>query len=134
MKNQSLLALATFLSIAVYSQETRFYSDPEAKFKEAKEYFQKDQFSLAYPLFKELKQAVRETDKANRPVTVQEINYYTTVCALKQGEGRAEEEAKEYIDIEKNTARTQMMSYHLGEFYFRQQKFRYNLRERHLAS
>ena len=123
MKNQSLLAFATFLSIAVNAQQTRYYTDPESTFKEAKEYFQKDQFSLAYPLFKELKQAVRETDKANSTITVQEINYYTTVCALKQGEGRAEEEAQQYIDIEKNTARTQMMSYHLGEYYFRQQKF-----------
>ncbi len=123
MKNQSLLAIATFLSISVYSQQTRFYSDPEDKFKEAKEYFQKEQYSLAYPLFKELKQSVRETDKANTAITVQEINYYTTVCALKQGEGRAESEAQEYIDIEKNTARTQMMSYHLGEYYFTQQKF-----------
>ncbi|HEV7783634.1 MAG TPA: tetratricopeptide repeat protein, partial [Chitinophagaceae bacterium] len=123
MKNQSLLALVTLFSISSFSQETRYYSDPEVKFKEAKEYFQKDQYSLAYPLFKELKQSVRETDKANMAITVQEINYYTTVCALKQGEGRAEEEAQQYIDIEKNTARTQMMNYHLGEYYFRQQKF-----------
>ncbi|MDZ4796158.1 MAG: tetratricopeptide repeat protein [Bacteroidota bacterium] len=123
MKNQSFLIIATLLSISVFSQQTRFYTDPESAFKEAKEYFQKDQFSLAYPLFKELKQSVRETDKVNTTITVQEINYYTTVCALKQGEGRAEQEAQEYIDVEKNTARTQMMSYHLGEYYFRQQKF-----------
>ena len=123
MKNQSLLAIATFLSLSVFSQQTRFYSDPEEKFKEAKEYFQKEQYSLAYPLLKELRQAVRETDKANTAITVQEINYYAIVCALKQAEGRAEGEAQEYIDIEKNTARTQMMSYHLGEYYFRQQKF-----------
>ena len=123
MKNLSLVSIAIFFSIASFSQQTRFYSDPESTFKEAKEYFQKDQYSLAYPLFKELKQSIRETDKVNTTITVQEISYYTTVCALKQGEGRAEEEAKEFIDIEKNTARTQMMSYHLGEYYFRQQKF-----------
>ena len=123
MKNKSLLVIATFLSISVFSQQTRFYSDTDDKFKEAKEYFQKEQYSLAYPLFKELKQSVRETDKANTAITVQEIDYYTTVCALKQGEGRAESEAQQYIDVEKNTARTQMMSYHLGEYYFAQQKF-----------
>src|SRR5690606_15085412 len=100
-----------------------YYTDPEEKFKEAKEYFQKEQYSLAYPLLKELKQSVRETDKVNLPVTVQEINYYTTVCALKQNEGRAENEAIEYIEVEKNVARVEMMSYHLGEYYFRQQKF-----------
>ena len=66
----------------------RYYSDPATKFKEAKEYFQKEQYSLAYPLLKELKQDVRETDMVNHSVTVQEIDYYTTVCALKQGETR----------------------------------------------
>lgn len=123
MKYQSLLALAIFLSISVFAQQTRYYSDPETTFKEAKEYFQKEQYSLAYPLFKELKQAVRETDKVNRPITVQEINYYAIVCALKQNEGRGEDEAKEYIDVEKNTARTQMMNFHLGEYLFRTERF-----------
>jgi len=123
MKNHSLLTLAICLPIFVFSQQTRFYSDPETKFKEAREYFQKEQYSLAYPLFKELKHDIRETDRVNIPITVQEINYYATVCALKQNEGRAEDEAQEYIAIEKNNTRTQMMSFHLGEFYFRTERF-----------
>jgi TolA-binding protein len=123
MKNKSFLAIAILLNISVFAQQTRFYSDPESTFKEAKEYFQKEQYSLAYPLFRQLKEAVRETDKVNTPVTVQEINYYSVVCALKQNEGRAEEEAQEFIEVEKNTARVQMMSFHLGEFYFREQQF-----------
>jgi TolA-binding protein len=123
MKYTSFLAIAILLSVCTAAQQTRFYSDPEITFKEAKEYFQKEQYSLAYPLFRELRQAVRETDKANSAITVQEINYYSIVCALKQNEDRAEDEALEYIDIEKNTARVQMMNYHLGDFYFREQKF-----------
>jgi TolA-binding protein len=123
MKNKSFLAIAILINVSVFAQQTRFYSDPESTFKEAKEYFQKEQYSLAYPLFRQLKEAVRETDKVNTPVTVQEINYYSVVCALKQNEGRAEEEAQEYIEVEKNTARVQMMSFHLGEFYFREQQF-----------
>ncbi len=123
MKNQLVLTIATISSMAVFSQSTRFYSDPQATFKEAKEYFQKEQYSLAYPLFKELHQSVRETDKVNTAVTVQEINYYTIVCALKQNEGRAEDQAQAYIDLEKNTPRIQMMSFHLGEYYYRQQRF-----------
>ena len=125
MKNQLLFISALFLNTSIFSQQSRFYSDPPMaeKFKEAKEYFQKEQYSLAYPLLKELKQSVRETDKANHSITVQEINYYATACALKQNESRAEEEAKDYITLEKNTARIQMMSFHLGEYYFRKQNF-----------
>jgi len=123
MKQSFFVAIATFFSGAVLSQQTVFYSDPHTKFKEAKEYFQKEQYSLAYPLLKELKQSVRETDKANYPVTVQEINYYAIACALKQGEERAEDQAVDYIDLEKNTARVQMMNFQLGEYYFRRQEF-----------
>lgn len=123
MKNQSLLATAILLSVCSFAQQTRFYDDPQIAFKEAKEYYQKEQYSLAYPLFRELRQAIRETDKANTPITVQEINYYTIACALKQNEERAEDEAQEYIELEKNTARVQMMNYHLGEYYFREERF-----------
>ena len=100
MKKLLFLLTASAVSAVVYSQQTAYYTDPATKFKEAKEYFQKEQYSLAYPLLKELKQDVRETDVVNRSVTVQEIGYYTTVCALKQGESRAEEQAIDYIDLE----------------------------------
>lgn len=123
MKKLFFVATAISLSIIVSAQQTAYYTDPLAKFKEAKEYFQKEQYTLAYPLFKELKQSVRETDIANNPVTVQEIKYYTTVCALKQDESRAEGEAVDFINGEKNTSRVQMMNFHLGEYYFRRQDF-----------
>ncbi len=123
MKNPILLALAILFSSFAFSQQTRFYTDPETKFRDAKEYFQKEQYSLAYPLFRELYHDVKETDKANTAVTVQEIEYYTTVCALKQNEGRAEDQAQEYINLQKNNARVQMMNFHLAEYYFRTEKF-----------
>src|SRR4029078_3655575 len=123
MKNQSLVILAIFFGISLSAQQTSYYSDPQATFKEAKEYYQKEQYNLAYPLFKELQQAVKETDKANNAIMVQEINYYTIACALKQNEGRAEEMARNYIDLEKNNARVQQLNFHLAEYYYRQQKF-----------
>src|SRR5215471_8867425 len=109
MKNQYILIPAVFLSISVSAQQSRFYSDPEEKFKEAKEYYQKEQYSLAYPILKELQESVQETDRANNPISVQEINYYTIACALKQNEGRAVDMATTYIENEKNNARVQQL-------------------------
>jgi hypothetical protein len=57
MKNQISLAFVTLISVSVLSQQTRYYSDPSTTFREAKEYFQKEQYGLAYPLFKELQQS-----------------------------------------------------------------------------
>lgn len=123
MKKRFLLIAAASLSISAFAQQTAFYKDPQETFKEAKEYYQKEQYSLAYPLFKDLQQHSMETDRANLPVTAQEIEYYFIVCALKQNEGRSEDKAISYIDVEKNTARVQMLNFHLGEYYYRNQKF-----------
>jgi TolA-binding protein len=134
MKQSILLALATICGGAVFAQQTAYYTDPDTKFKEAKEYFQREQYSLAYPLLKELKQSVKETDIANHPVTVQEINYYAIACGLKQDEGRAETQAIAYVDQEKNTARVQMMNYQLAEYYFRRKEFQKAIARYELAN
>ena len=124
MKNQSIVLLAAlFFVSALTAQQTRIYSDPQEKFNEAKEYFQKEQYSLAYPLLKELQRSIMETDRINDAIVTQEINYYTTVCALKQNEGLAVDKAIEFIDLEKNNARIQQMNFHLGEYYFRHEQF-----------
>jgi tetratricopeptide (TPR) repeat protein len=123
MKKLSLSAFTLFLTTLSFSQQAYNITDPQEKFNEAKEYFQKEQYNLAYPLLKELQQSIRETDRANNPVMVQEINYYTTVSGLKQNEGRAEKQAREYIDLVRNNARVQMMNFHLAEYYFRKQQF-----------
>jgi TolA-binding protein len=123
MKKLLVIVLIILTQKVSQAQQTRYYTDPAAKFKDAKEYFQKEEYSLAYPLFRELRRDIRETDKANLPVTVQEINYYTIACGLKQHEERSEEEARQFIDIEKNNARVQMMNFQLGEYYFHDQKF-----------
>jgi TolA-binding protein len=124
MKNRILALSATVISvISLNAQQTRIFTDPQEKFKEAKEYYQKEQYSLAYPLFKELQQASKETNLINDPLITQEIDYYTTVLALKQNEDRAEATALQFIDLEKNNPRVQQMNYHLGEFYFAHQNF-----------
>lgn len=123
MKKICTSVLFCLITAFSFSQQTTFFKDPQEKFNEAKEYFQKGQYSLAYPLFKELQQSLKETDRVNTPIETQEINYYTTVSALKQNEGRAEQDAREYISVTKNNARVQMMSFHLAEYYFRKQQF-----------
>jgi TolA-binding protein len=123
MKKLSSLSLILICSFISFSQQTFTLNDPQRKFNEAKEYFQKEQYNLAYPLLKELQASINENQMINTPVLVQEINYYTTVAELKQNEGRAEMHAREYIDLTKNGARVQMMNFHLAEYFFRKQQF-----------
>src|SRR5215210_7555776 len=123
MKQVTLLLALISLHFFSAAQQTSFINDPLGTFNQAKEYFQKEQYSLAYPLLKDLQLQQRETDRSNRALNYQEINYYTTVCALKQNEETAVELAREFIALEDNASRVQMMSFHLAEYYFRKQDY-----------
>jgi len=123
MKKLYFPLLLSLVASFCFGQKTYWYSDPQEKFNEAKEYYQKGQYNLAYPIFKELQQSLKEIDKVNTPVVAQEISYYTIASALMQNEDRAEQEALDYITLTKNNARVEMMSFQLAEFYFRQQRF-----------
>src|SRR6476620_10089113 len=114
MKKYSLLPLL-FSALSLHAQHTYNYKDPQQKFNLAKEYFAKEQYNLAYPILKELQAGIRETDLINNPIEVQEIEYYTTVAALKQNEGHAEQDAQRYIAFVKNNPRVEMMRFHLAE-------------------
>src|SRR5882672_8682637 len=119
-----LVTLSVVVSaFAARAQQTAVMADPQLAFKEAKEYFQNEYYSLAYPLFKDLNLYLRETDRSNQAINYQEIKYYTIVCSLKQNEPTAADAAREFIDIEDNVARVNMMSFHLGEYYFRRKDF-----------
>ncbi|HVM89460.1 MAG TPA: tetratricopeptide repeat protein [Puia sp.] len=111
-----------------FAQQTRFINDPLATFKQAQEFYQKGNYSLAYPLFKELEMAIRETDKTNQVLNTQDIKYYAVVCALKQNDVIAEQAANNFIDVENNEPRVQMMSFQLAEYYFRKKNYASALR------
>lgn len=116
---------ALLLCVAVNSidaQATKINNDPDARFKLAKEYFQKEQYSLAYPVFKTL--SVNVNNGGLLAATIQtESKYYRIVCGLKLNDAMAETNAIEFVNLENRLPRVEMMSFHLGEYYFRKQNF-----------
>ena len=104
MKKLCLSALGCFVLFSSYAQQTVFYKAPQDRFYEAKEYYQKEQYNLAYPILKELQQTYTQTDKINNSIVAQEVDYYAIACALKQNETRAEQDAQVFIEVTKNNA------------------------------
>jgi len=123
MKKIGVFISSALLSLSALSQQHAVYTNPDERFEIAKEYFQKGHYNLAYPIFKELQQTLKEKDRVNNSILAQEVDFYATVAALQQNQDRAEYDAKQYIDVVKNNARAQMMSFHLAEYYYRQQRF-----------
>ena len=118
-----LLLIAVSFSLSTFAQPTHVITDVERKFKEAKELFIKQQYALAYPLLQDVKQLYPDNQKSNNVYLNDDVNYYFIVCRLKLQLPIAEDEAKHYIDWVKNEPRLELMSYHLGKFYFTKNDF-----------
>src|SRR4028119_2051950 len=87
-----------------FAQATLANIDPDADFKLAKELYQKEQFSLAYPLFKNI--SLLTSPYSKLPVSTQlEARYYSIVCGLKLNQSASENVAREFVDLEHNTPR-----------------------------
>ena len=118
-----LLLLAVLFSFSIFAQSTHVFTDAEKQFKEAKELFIKHQYALAYPLLQEVKKQYPDEQKSNNVYLHDDVSYYYIVCRLKLQLPVAEEEAKHYIDWINNEPRLELMSYHLGKFYFTKNDF-----------
>lgn len=124
IKHKILLTLlVTFIGYNSFSQASYVNIDIEKKYKEAKELFVKEQFALAYPLLKELKQQYADKTISDHTYINDDVNYYYIVCQLKLKHQVAEKEAKRYVDVVANEPRRQLMSYHLAKYYFLQDDF-----------
>ncbi len=119
----TLLLLAAIVSFSAFAQPTNAITDPEKKYKEAKELFVREQFALAYPLFAELKAANPDNTVSDHTYINDDVNYYYIVCQLKLQQPIAEQDAKHYINVVSNEPRRQMLSFHLAKFYFLKEDF-----------
>ena len=110
------------LSSQLFAQASKANNDPDADFKFAKELYQKEQYSLAYPLFQKV--LYENQAHSNLPLTAKlEARYYTIVSGLKLNETASLAAANDFIKTEYNTPRNQMLSFHLGEYHYRKQEF-----------
>lgn len=118
----SLFVLMVMFCNTTAAQSTAWLNDPDAEFKEAKAFFQQDNYSQAYPIFKKLYS--NGIPASNIPITVfSECKYYYLLCGLILNDATAEPKAIEFIALEHNAPKVQMVSFHLGEYYYRAKKY-----------
>src|SRR5580704_9500996 len=119
VKHIAFCLFAFLLRVSSFAQQTHYYDDPQAYFRQGKDFFEHGFYSLAYPIFRDLRYSLRETDRSNNSVEYQDVKYYYLVCALEQNDQTAVAAAQDYINLENNAPRVGMLSYHLAEYYFR---------------
>ncbi|NCI46180.1 tetratricopeptide repeat protein [Sediminibacterium soli] len=117
-----LLPTMAVFSLTVKAQLTKANTDIDAEFKTAKDLYQKEAFSLAYPVFRKL--YANGVAQSEIPENVRlESKYYAIVCGLQLNDSTAEPLAQEFIELENTPARIQMMAFHLAEYYYRKRDF-----------
>ena len=125
MKNWVVLFSLLFVCVnlnGVQAQLSAIHHDPDAQFKSAKELFQKEQYSLAFPVFKSL--VMHNPNNSQIPGLIsEECRYYYILCGLLLFDPTVEAAAENFIQFENNTARIAMLQFHLGEYYFNQHNF-----------
>lgn len=120
-KNFILLAVV-FIGLKGKAQSNLIFDDIDANFKLAKQYYINEQYSLAYGTIKKLYSQSQQNSQFPEHL-INEVNYYYLSTALILDEVSVEEKAKEYIKNSNNVARSQMLNYQIGEFYYRQKKY-----------
>ena len=113
--------LPFFLLLCFFAkgQQTFWLTDPQATYKQAQEYYQKQYYSLAYPIFKELEQDQTARPQLYESFNFENVHYYNLVCSLNQDDSTAVHPAEIYIERDDNAARTEMLAYYLAEYNFR---------------
>jgi len=113
--------LPFFLLLCFFAkgQQTFWLTDPQATYKQAQEYYQKQYYSLAYPIFKELEQDQTARPQLYESFNFENVHYYNLVCSLNQDDSTAVQPAEIFIERDDNAARTEMLAYYLAEYHFR---------------
>ncbi len=116
------IVLGTVLSLPVSAQFTQQATEPDKEFKIAKDLYQKELYSLAFPVFKNL--FSNGNENSNMPATIrQECKYYYIICGLALNDETTAPMSASFIALELNPARNEMMQFHLAEYYFRKKDF-----------
>lgn len=110
-------------ALAGFAQPNYNVTDPEKAYKEAKEFFIKRDYAVAYPLLKKLADKYPPNTEMDHSYINQDLEYYLLTCGLKLQQETAEEKAKAFIESVSNESRSQMMSFHLARYYFSKEDF-----------
>ncbi|MBS1496279.1 MAG: tetratricopeptide repeat protein [Bacteroidetes bacterium] len=119
MKHKLIFSLfAAAFCITASAQATHAITDPDIEYKQAKEHIAKEEYAFAYPMIKDLKNKYPENAASNRTYINDDIDYYYVVCELKLLQDIGKDDAVNYIASVNNEPRRQIMSFHLGHYYF----------------
>ncbi len=118
----SFLLIVSLICAPSFGQYTHITSDVDGEYKLAKEYYSKEEYSLAYPIFKTMYS--NGIAKSNYPASITaECRYHYLSCGLKLNDSTIKHKALEFIELQQEVPLVQRLSFELGEYYFRNKNY-----------
>ncbi|MCC6634571.1 MAG: tetratricopeptide repeat protein [Chitinophagaceae bacterium] len=121
---KKLLIILAIVGIALTgnAQFTKINNDSDIAYKMAKEYWQKEQYSLAYPIFKNIYTQDNYNSNLKEHIKT-ESKFYFIICGLQLNDATIETLAVDFITLEANAQKVGIVSFYLGEYYYRKKDF-----------
>lgn len=122
---QSILLIVVVLmaTLPAVAQENSIQQDPDLLLKRATSLYKRGLYSDAQPLLKKRLNQIGYFNATEHQLSLQDAAYYYIVCAFKLNQPDAVSRAEDYIKNSSSSARSQMMSYQLGHFYYQNNQF-----------
>ncbi len=118
-----IVALVIFFTVSRVSAQASFTTtDPYQAYYDAKEMFGEGNYSLSYPVFKELERKMSNGEWQDRQLQYDEVLFYMLACELMLENIAAERQAWTYLQGNISTSQKAQMGYYLGNYYFRKQQ------------
>jgi tetratricopeptide (TPR) repeat protein len=115
-----LFGIFFLICIALFSQKTAIYTNPDADLKSALELFQRQKFGSAQKQFSKISE--RYASEPNNLVRI-DAEYYAALCALELFNKDAELLLKKFIAQHPESPRTQTAYFHLGKYNYRKKQY-----------
>jgi tetratricopeptide (TPR) repeat protein len=125
MAEKFRLRILLFLSLpfSAFSQQTFITNDPYQRYQDARQWFQQENYQLAYPVFKDVEKAMQSGERINEQLKLEEVNFYSIASELMQQNEGAEVHAKSFLEAHTSESLKGQLGYYLGMYYFYKQQY-----------
>lgn len=124
-KNRLRIILCCLVPFSAFSQQTFITKDSYQRYQDARQWFQQENYRLAYPVFKEVEKKLESSpsERINEQLKLEEVNFYCIASELMQQNAGAEVHAKSFLAAHTSESLKGQLGYYLGMYYFYKQQY-----------
>lgn len=118
-----LLFTSYCLWVTAFAQQTQYYIDKEAAFKNGLELFDEKNYLSAREKFEEIYKVQKTVTSHKNEVMLQNLEYYIAVCATETNDKDAEQLLLGYIKHYHETDKRRLIYFYLSKYYYKNNRY-----------